>query len=292
MNKKIIFAVISGLLIVAVGAVSLISASNASAASNSVRCAATTLDNPPARGGRPGKGGDDGATLAQVLGITLEELQAAQQAAWQKAIDLALEQGLITQAQAELLKERQAGGFDRHGGMGLMFIDKDAIDMEALLAEQLGISLDELQAARQEAAQLALQARIESGELSEEQAELMSIRQAVKDYIDRQALTASALGMTVEDLESARQDGKSTADLIEEKGLTQEEFQAALQSAYAAAIQQAVADGVITQAQADLLLENMDAFGRGGMPGRAGGHPRGDRPAPENCTPAESQSAG
>ena len=44
--------------------------------------------------------------------------------------------------------------------------------------------------------------------------------------------------------------------MIEELGFTQEEFEANMQALREDALQQAVQDGVITQEQADLLLEN------------------------------------
>jgi hypothetical protein len=259
--------------------------------------------------GGPGMHGDD-TYLAEALGITVEELQAAQATAWSNAIDQALEQGLITEAQAAMLKENsapdqapQGGRGGRHGGgfFGGLIGPDSGIDQEALLAEALGISVEELQTARQEAADLAIQARIDSGELTAEQAELLKARQAIHDYIDREALTAAALGMTVEELQAAHEAGTDLPALIEEKGLTEEEFQAALQSAYESAVQQAVEDGVITQAQADLLLSSdagmpfggshgFDDGGRGkggrgkGGPGQFG--PDGDCPPAAQETPA------
>jgi hypothetical protein len=47
-------------------------------------------------------------------------------------------------------------------------------------------------------------------------------------------------------------------------------FQASMKSAYEAAVNQAVADGVITQAQADLILKNSNALHFGGMGGFGG----------------------
>ena len=300
-HKKLFVAVISGLLVLAIGAVALVSYTSASAASQTARTAAAANSMMAGRGGHddmPGKGGASDAYLAQALGISEEELQTAQAAAWQKAVDLALEKGLITQAQADQLKAGDQLKLGRRG-LGMFLVGDDAIDMDALLAEELGISVEELQTAREEASELALQARIDSGEITADQAELMNIHQALKDYIDRQALSAAALGMTVEELQAAHQEGKDMSALLEEKGLTQEEFQSAYQAALEAALQQAVKDGVITQAQADLVLANLDSFGRGGMPGPGGDRPHSGRgPAPaDNCNcdcpaPEDSQDNG
>jgi hypothetical protein len=291
-NKKSIFVVAGSLLaLVAIGVASFVYANSASASSLPVARLAFGQggfdhggrgDFPG--GDRPGRGGPDDTYLAEALGITVEELQAAQSAAWEKAVDQALEAGLITEAQAETLKERSAAPGRRGGGMmlGEWMGKESGLDMNALLAEQLGISVDELDAARQKADELRLQAAIDSGEITAEQAEMMKARQALKDYIDREALLAQVLGVSVEELQAAHQEGKSPADLIQEKGLTEEEVQAAMKTAFEAALKQAVTDGVITQAQADQMLENQAEFGRGGFPGK-GGRPDfgpGGRPFP------------
>jgi len=225
----------------------------------------------------PGKGVEN-TYLAEALGITVEKLQAAYEAAWQNGIDQALEQGLLTEAQAEWLKERNFGMHGRGSWLGEWLNENNAMDMEDLLADELGITVEELQAARMKADEAALQTAIDSGKITQEQADLIQARQALMGYIDRESLEAKALGMNVEEVQAARDEGKFIPDLIEEQGLTQEEFQEALQTAYEQMINQAVAYGVITQAQADLLLiaeaqpgHGMPPFGPGGFPG--GRHP-------------------
>lgn len=226
---------------------------------------------------RPGKGAEN-TYLAEALGITVDELQAATEAAWQNGIDQALEQGLLTEAQAEWLKGRSFGGRGRGSLLGDWLGENNAMDMEALLAEELGITVEELQTARSEAAEASLQAAIDSGDLTQEQADLMRGRQALMGTIDRGALEAQALGMTVEELQTAHEEGKFIPELIEEQGLTQEEFQEALQTAYEQMINQAVTDGVITQAQADLLLSAQAQPGLGNPPFGPGGAPGGRHP--------------
>ncbi len=226
---------------------------------------------------RPGKGAEN-TYLAEALGITVEELQAATEVAWQNGIDQALEQGLLTEAQAEWLKERSFGVRGRGSLLGDWLGENNAMDMEALLADELGISVEELQAARSEAAEASLQAAIDSGDITQEQADLMRARQALMGTIDRGALEAQALGMTVEELQAAREEGKFIPELIEEQGLTQEEFQEAVQAAYEQMVDQAVADGVITQAQADLLLSAGAQPGHGMPPFGPGSHPGGRHP--------------
>lgn len=233
--------------------------------------------------GMEGKGamGESSAYLAEALGISEEQLTTARQAAWEKGLAQAVSDGIITQKQADWLKERPMG----MGGRGLKMFpwmgDEDvALDYDALLAAELNISVDELTAAREQAANLALQAAIDDGKLTQEQADWLKVRRALQPYIDRQALSATALGLTVDELTAARQEGKDMSTLLEEQGLTAEEFQTALQTAYQAALQKALDDGVITQAQMDeLLSQQADGLRMPGMPEMNGmdGFGRGQR---------------
>jgi len=187
------------------------------------------------RGGPMGGGVND-TYLAQALGITADELQTARQTAYENGIDQALAEGLITQAQADALKERggnlgRFGGFELHGFLGLAGEDT-AIDPEALLASALAITTDDLQAARVEAQDLALAAAVEDGRLTQEQVDQMKADRALKTYLDEQG------------------------------------FQTQAQALYESLVQQAVQDGVITQEQADAILSRSAGFGRfGGMRG-------------------------
>lgn len=231
----------------------------------------------PGDGRIPGKEADN-TYLAEALGISVEELQAAIEAAWQNGIDQALEQGLLTEAQAEWMKEGRAGRGGRGGWLVPWLRENEALDMESLLAEQLGITIEELQEARESAADAALQDAIDSGKITQEQADLIEARRALRGYIDRGALEAEALGMTQEELQAAREQGKYIPELLEEQGLTQEQFQEAMQAAYERMVNQAVADGVITQAQAELLLSAQPGHGFGMPPLRPEGGPGGRHP--------------
>jgi uncharacterized protein (DUF433 family) len=86
------------------------------------------------------------------------------------------------------------------------------------------------------------------------------------------AAIAEFLGISVEELEEALADGETIRMLVEESGLDITDFQVALQAARAEMLQQAVADGSITQEQADRKLDRQrkqNGFGRGGQ-GRFG----------------------
>ena len=86
-------------------------------------------------------------SLAQALGISLEDLKAAKDSAWQKTIDQALQDRLITQAQAEMLQENNTGS-KTFGVFHRWLIG--GTDYNTKIADELGISVEELDAIRQE----------------------------------------------------------------------------------------------------------------------------------------------
>ncbi len=146
------------------------------------------------------------------------------------------------------------------------------IDFQKLLADALGISVETLEDAQEKAQQSALDQAVEKGYLTQKEADLMMARYRLQKYIDPQAILAEALGMSVADLQAAFEDGKTLRELMDEKDLTAAELREAQQAAYEKAIQAALADGVITQEQADLFL-NYRFFGFGPF----GGFRRGGR---------------
>jgi len=141
------------------------------------------------------------------------------------------------------------------------------VDMQALLAEELGISVEELAAAQRAAREAAIQQLVDAGVLTAVQAELANAAADLRNYLDRHALNAEALGMTPEALTQARLDGKTLAEILDNQGLSLTEFQENLASAREDALAQAVEDGVITQEQLDQLQDRIqDGFGRGQRP--------------------------
>jgi polyhydroxyalkanoate synthesis regulator phasin len=215
----------------------------------------------------PGRGIGDGSTqedLANALGITVDELTAARQKANEAAIDQALEKGLITQAQADQLK--QGGKAFPLAGRGNEWMSQNGIDYEALLADALGITTQKLQEAETQAFNARIDQAVTDGKLTQEQADLMKGRRAL---------------------------------------LSDETFRASMQSAFESAINAAVSSGVITQAQADQILKQagtgLDGMGGFGGPGRFGpdfGGPGGrhggwdDGNNQPQQPPADTQSGG
>lgn len=224
--------------------------------------------------------GEMDSYLADALGISVEELQDARVQAKEAAIQQAVDEGLLTEEQADALRESDSLGTFGMRWFGLRMHGigtPDPSAYETYLAEALGISVEKLEAARQAAHEAAIQAAIESGDLTQDQADLLLARQALRAVLDRQALTVEALGISVDQLQAYHDDGLRMSAILEEVGMTAAEFQEARQAAYEAAVSQAVSDGVITQDQAD-ALQSGGAFGNGGFGGCEGmGGGRGGR---------------
>ena len=124
--------------------------------------------------------------LADALGITLDELEAAQQEVFEATLAQAVADGKITQERADQIKDRfgmarfargMIGRFSNFGHFG-----DDNIDGDALLADALGITVDKLEAARETARDAALARIVEDGKLSQEQVERMTAMRALMNY--------------------------------------------------------------------------------------------------------------
>jgi ribosomal protein S20 len=165
------------------------------------------------------------------------------------------------------------GGMHGHGRMG-RFGMGTSFDYDAFMADALGVTVDEFQAARLAARDAALDQAVEEGIITADYADLLKARHALSQYIDHQAILSEALGLDEAELEAALQDGKSIPYLMGELGLEPEDVQAAMQNAYQDAVQQAVDDGVITDSQAEQLQDS--GFGSRGLGMRGfGSHGRG-----------------
>lgn len=72
-----------------------------------------------------------------------------------------------------------------------------------------------------------------------------------------QEAIAEALGLTVEELQTRLEAGERLSDIAEAQGVDEATLQEALNAARVAQIEQAVADGELTQEEADEILERM-----------------------------------
>jgi hypothetical protein len=89
---------------------------------------------------------------------------------------------------------------------------------------------------------------------------------------------AEAFNLAPEDLEARHDAGETMWEIAQDLGLTPEAFQETMIQARTAAFNQAVAEGVISQEQADWMLDRMNHMwsdgygtGAGGCPGMGGG---------------------
>ncbi|MCP4166068.1 MAG: hypothetical protein GY759_09270 [Chloroflexi bacterium] len=198
--------------------------------------------------------------LLEALDVTAEELQAAHEEASAAALAQAVDEGLLTQEQADAMQERGSrfGGFGKIGKFGRF--GSSTIDREALLADALDITVDDLKAAREKAKDAALAKAVADGKITQEQVDQREAHQALRDYLSEQGL----------------QDN--------------------MRLLYEDAVNEAVAAGVITQEQADQILSNqgrgfgMKGFGGRGFDGhgKRGSGPRGF--GGRNITPPSNDS--
>lgn len=225
-RNKLMTLGLSGVM--AAGLLGGAAAAFAQASAATVAPAASVSSIVPAHNGGWRLGGSDEA-LAAALGITVEELDAAQEAARVALIDQAVADGHLTEAEGEALK--LDGGRLRNSS-------RYGYDKDEFLAEALGISVEELNAAELTAYEAEIAAAVAAGTITQEQADLLLARRAAQNYLDQDALDA------------------------------------AVRSAYENAVAAAVAAGDITQAQADALLAQLATqtfdFGFGGRGGHGG----------------------
>jgi hypothetical protein len=99
---------------------------------------------------------------------------------------------------------------------------------------------------------------------------------------------ASEFGLTPTAVEDLHDQGKTLWEYAQEQGLTQEQFRDKMVAARTSALDKAVAAGVITQAQADWMVERMGQmweYGAGSGPCHGGGRFGGRGPGWNSNTP-------
>lgn len=175
------------------------------------------------------------------------------------------------------------------------------------LAQKLGTTIDKLQQAMTDARKDSASQAVKQGLITQAQADQMMQREFGRDVhasLVNAGLAAAAksLGMTTTDLTTALQ-SKTLLTLATEKKIDATALRTAIADAEKAAIDQAVKDGKLTQAQADTMKanikpENIDLnrsnFGRGGLgnfDGSKGADGRGNNGAP-NANGAQKGGAG
>lgn len=145
------------------------------------------------------------------------------------------------------------------------------------VAEQLGIASDELEAAVQAAALDAVDDAEANGNITAEQADKArgriesgqgprgflerrhDRREHRRDFVRKAILesAADAIGITFDELRAELQSGDSIADVAGEQGVTLDAVKAAITAGPEAKLDEAVANGRITQERADKALARL-----------------------------------
>ncbi|MEM7331244.1 MAG: hypothetical protein AAF490_04060 [Chloroflexota bacterium] len=223
------------------------------------------------------RGGGRGQSLdayAEALGVTVEDLETARDAAKVAMIEQAAIDGWITSDEADALIEDDG---KLRLGRGQYY--RGIYDESAFFAEALGVEVADLEAAKEALQQERIDAMIEAGRITEEQAAEFEAVQAFRDSIDKDAIFAEALGISEADLDAARDATTSYEDLLADLDLTAEEVAENAQAVMESIVNDAVEDGTLTEEQAERLLNGRD--GRDGRGGRGNGG-RGNGNGPRN----------
>ncbi len=152
------------------------------------------------------------------------------------------------------------------------------------LAEANGASIDDIHAALYAASVDKVNELVASGEITAERGEQilarLELRNLARQVIDRDALkqvAADTLGVTVAELEAAKEDG-TMSELVDASGVSKEELKAAVTEARDGMIDEAVANGELTEEQGEQLKA------------RNGKHRDGDRERQEEAPATDSDA--
>lgn len=150
-------------------------------------------------------------TVADILGISVDEYDAALESAQERVLGEAVKDGWLTQDQADRMQERMDEGFGRgmHGGFPGTRGDKFGPGRGSFMGAPENSLL---------------------------------------------GVAAEKLNITQQELQDELQDGKSIADVASEKGVELQGIADAYLAQLEESLNQAVEDGRITQNHADLML--------------------------------------
>jgi len=177
------------------------------------------------------------------------------------------------------------------GGIGLAVAQDEDTAVQTFLgrvAEKLGIGEDELRSAMTEAQEDIIDERVAAGDLTAEQGERLKERVEEKGLLgprggsgigdrfcdrvfdcigdrirDRDGrlpteAAAAVLDMEPEELLDELKDGKTVAEVAEEQGMTVDEFTAALLAEVQQELDALVAEGKLTEEQANTIYERIE----------------------------------
>ena len=128
--------------------------------------------------GRPGcPSGDFTEALAEALGISVDELHTAQESVRDARLAEAVESGMITEEQVAQIADHQRGGYPIRG----RFLGEESM---TALAEELGITLEELERAQVQVREDFIAQGVQEGVVSTDPVELMEARNAIREYLE------------------------------------------------------------------------------------------------------------
>jgi len=156
-------------------------------------------------------GGPDNTYLAQALGVTTDQLQAAYTKAQSAELDKAVADGLITQAQVDQIK---SNGLGAHGIPGLVGQSMSSLNFDQFLADALGITTTQLQTAYQTAYNARIDQEVTDGRLTQDQANLMKGEYALRSSQTFQNAMQSAYTTAVQQAVSSGVITQAQADQI------------------------------------------------------------------------------
>ena len=155
-----------------------------------------------------GPSGDYAEALAEALGISVDELHTAQEAVHDARLAEAVESGMITEEQLAQIANHQRSGYPIRG----RFLGEEFM---IALAEELGISLEELERAQAKVREDFIAQGVQDGVISTDQVEMMEARNAIREYLK------DGLHDAMEDaIERALSDGaisSDQADLLQDR---------------------------------------------------------------------------
>lgn len=269
----------------------------------------------PGGGGRSGIFAEYETILAQKLGISLQQLEAAQKATRDQLIDNAVAAGKLTKAQGDALKAGEkpqispGHGQQNRGPGGARDLLRNARDIfqqhETILAQKLGISLQQLQTAQKAAKDQLIDQAVAAGKLTKPQADALksgqkpsggqrgpggpggagvpgarSLPGGLRDGIgDATKAAATALNMTPQELRAALRNGQSLSELAASKGIGRDGLRAAIMASVQNDVNAAVRDGKITAQQGTVIIDQVSKGLDRLMDLKMGGPGRSNRPS-------------
>ena len=197
------------------------------------------------------------------LNITEEQYDAAKDSAKE-----AYNAEMVALGWATAEEAAEANEDDKWVRIGRGQYYKGILDKDDFMADALGVTDAQWEAAEEASFDAKLAERVESGRYTEEEAADKEALHDFKQSIDKDAVLAEAMGISLSDLAAARSANTSYDDLLDSLSITDDEVDANKDAIMQGLVEDAVEDGTLTPEQAEDALSRR---GRGNRDGRRGG---------------------